>query len=79
MSKFFDIQSAKDSCEALHQAGVRGPLYRLIFKICATPALNTTVLQTAGYRNIWDYFVGRSRYNKSIYGWGGHTKVVEGG
>ena len=39
LKKFFDLQSAKDSCEALHQAGVRGPLYRLVYKICATNLL----------------------------------------
>ena len=39
LRKFFDLQSAKDACEALHQAGVQGPLYRLIYKICATNIL----------------------------------------
>ena len=39
LEKFFDRQSAVDSCAALHGAGVRGPLYRLIYKICAVNTL----------------------------------------
>ena len=35
LQKFFDIQSNKDAMEALHQVGVRGPLFRMVYKICA--------------------------------------------
>ena len=39
LRKYFDVQSAVDSCDALHQAGITGPLYRLIFLICAKNTL----------------------------------------
>ena len=38
--------------------------FPVIFKICVTPALNTSVLSAAGYRNIWGYFLGQSRNTK---------------
>ena len=38
--------------------------FPVIFKICVTPALNTSVLSAAGYRNIWGYFLGQSRKKK---------------
>ena len=45
-----------------------------LFKICIKPAFNIAELRKAGYRSIWAYFLGQSRYNKSLYGWGGHYK-----
>ena len=51
--------------------------FPVIFKICVTPAFNTSVLRAAGYKNIWGYFLGSSRYNSNVFGWGGHTR--EGG
>ena len=47
--------------------------FPVIFKLCVTPALNMTELKSAGYKNIWRYFVGQSAYNTSLYGWGGHS------
>ena len=59
---------------------VEKPLYDiqfpLIFKLCVTPALNVSELKSAGYRNIWRYFLGQSDYNTSLYGWGGHTREI---
>ena len=45
-----------------------------LFKICIKPAFNIAELRKAGYKSIWAYFLGQSRYNKSLYGWGGHYK-----
>ena len=49
--------------------------FPVIFKLCVTPALNVTELKSAGYRNIWRYFLGQSAYNTSLYGWGGHSSL----
>ena len=27
-----------------------------------------------GYKDTWGYFLGQSRFNKSLFGWAGHTK-----
>ena len=48
--------------------------FPVLFKICIKPAFNLKELQNAGYHSIWDYFTGQSRYDKSVYGWAGHTK-----
>ena len=46
--------------------------FPIIFKICLKPSLNLTLLHSLGYKNIKMYFLGRSKHNASIYGWGGH-------
>ena len=49
--------------------------FPLIFKICIKPAFNKAGLEETGYGygGIFRYFVGRSIFNTSIYGWAGHT------
>ena len=46
--------------------------FPIIFKICLKPALNLTFLHSVGYKTIKTYFLGRSKHNNSLYGWGGH-------
>ena len=47
--------------------------FPVLFKICIKPAFHTSELYKAGYQNIWNYFIGQSRFNESVFGWGGHT------
>ena len=50
--------------------------FPLDIKICAEPAFNESAITAAGYGDEWpyyEYFTGRSRYNRSIFGWAGHT------
>ena len=52
---------------------LRGEDFPLIFKICIQPAFNTTALEETGYGHLFKYFQGQSRFNKSVFGWAGHT------
>ena len=47
--------------------------FPVVFKICMNPSFNETELERVGYENIYFYFMGKSRFNGSIYGWSGHT------
>ena len=47
--------------------------FPLIFKICVQPAINKEALEEAGYKGTHGYFSGQSAFNKSIFGWAGHT------
>ena len=50
--------------------------FPLDIKICAEPAFDENAIGEAGYGNQYGqygYFTGRSQFNGSIYGWGGHT------
>ena len=50
--------------------------FPLVFKICVKPGFNNTALEEAGYNTTFgplEYFLGRSKYNRSSYGWAGHT------
>ena len=54
--------------------------FPVLFKICFKNAFNLENLQKSGYsteHGVWGYFTGASRFNKSLYGWAGHTP--EGG
>ena len=52
---------------------IQGDDFPLIFKICIQPAFNKTAIEETGYGHLFKYFQGRSRFNKSVFGWAGHT------
>ena len=43
--------------------------FPLVAKICVIPGFNQTALYEVGYVDTWDYFIGRSRLNYSLYDW----------
>ena len=45
-----------------------------IFKFCFKNGFNLEKLRASGYRNVLEYFEGRSKYNRSLFGWAGHTE-----
>ena len=51
--------------------------FPVIFKICPDPGFNITLLREEGYETRSGYFRGESQFNKSIYGWAGHTETCE--
>ena len=55
---------------------LRGEDFPLIFKICVQPAFNKSALEETGYSygKHFRYFQGKSMFNKSVFGWAGHTK-----
>ena len=46
----------------------------LTISICLKPGLNQTQLRSAGYSDEMFYTFGKSRYNTTHFGWGGHTE-----
>ena len=49
--------------------------FPLVFKICVKPGFNNSALEEAGYDSSFgplDYFIGKSKYNRSYHGWAGH-------
>ena len=58
---------------------LQGQNFPLIFKICPLPAFRgTAVFREVGYKTTHKYFLGRSMYNESIYGWAGHRNDSSG-
>ena len=51
--------------------------FPLVFKICFKAGFNTTVIEETGYDSPYYYFLGQSKFNRSIFGWGGHTNASE--
>ena len=49
--------------------------FPISFRICAYNLSSATrKYENVGYRYAYDFFRGRSMYNRSLVGWGGHTK-----
>ena len=51
--------------------------FPVVFKICMNPSFNETEAKSLGYTNTFNYFMGKSMFNDSIYGWAGHTEDGE--
>ena len=49
--------------------------FPLILKICFSPGINISAVEEAGYKSIYRYFYGQSKYNKSILGWAGYRNT----
>ena len=58
----------------LEESSLDSIQFPVLFKICIKSALDMEELNKAGYRSIWSYFIGQSKYNKSAFGWAGHTR-----
>ena len=48
--------------------------FPVIFKICFKNSFDLDKLKEVGYKSVWNYFKGESKFNDSIYGWAGHRK-----
>ena len=48
--------------------------FPLIFKLCFQQHNETKILQSLGYERIYMFYMGRSMYNSSLFGWNGHVK-----
>ena len=46
----------------------------VLFKMCFKNSFNLEKLEAAGYSSVWNYNAGVSKYNRSLFGWAGHTK-----
>ena len=53
--------------------------FPVVFKVCFKNSFNLEKVREAGYENVWNYFKGTSRFDSSVYGWGGHTENEEVG
>ena len=47
--------------------------FPILIKICVIPTYNMTALYEHGYADKYRFFLGKSRFNESTYGWAGHT------
>ena len=47
--------------------------FPVVFKMCFKNSFDLDQLKAAGYNSVWQYFQGVSRFNRSVFGWAGHT------
>ena len=67
-----DQISPSETVQHLEERSLDSIEFPVLFKICITPAFDTSELHKAGYKSIWSYFTGQSRHDESVFGWAGH-------
>ena len=63
----------KETLIGTHKVGFETIEFPLIFKICIKPGFDDAELRNLGYLNSFTYLGGQSKFNKSHFGWAGHT------
>ena len=51
----------------------------ILFKICINPGFNMEKIKEEGYSDEYGYFLGKSRYSNTTYGWAGHANTSNKG
>ena len=64
----------KETITESHRQSLHTMDFPVIFRVCTHPGFNTSQLRQFGYESITEYFSGRSSFNSSIIGWGGHSE-----
>ena len=60
----------------VYQVDLKNIDFPLTFKLCVTEREKSNErYENLGYKNDFNFFLGKSRYNKSLYGWNGHTEA----
>ena len=49
-------------------------VFPLIIRLCFKNSFDLTEIENAGYASVFNYFKGDSMYDKSLFGWAGHTR-----
>ena len=58
----------------VYDKDLRNIRFPISFRVCAEEAKPSRNYEKYGYNNQMEYFRGRSRYNKTLIGWAGHTE-----
>ena len=65
---FFDLPEVQVSKKPLEDID-----FPLVFRVCGNEIENgSKKYQDLGYNNVEDFFRGKSMFNQSLFGWGGH-------
>ena len=51
--------------------------FPVVFDFIVKPGFDVEKLNETGYKDELDYFFGRSKFNSSVFGWGGHGERGE--
>ena len=46
-----------------------------VFRLVIRPGIDVSKLHDLGYDSLEDYFLGKSRFNSNVIGWGGHNEI----
>ena len=69
----FGMMNPKTTLTGTQKVGFEEIDFPLVFKVCIKPGFNDRELRKFGYRNSFMYLLGMSMFNKSTFGWAGHT------
>ena len=69
---FFTLNPTLPSIE-IYEQDLKKVEFPLAFRVCVDEKTYDKYTKI-GYINDWEFFLGRSMYNKSMFGWNGHTE-----
>ena len=48
--------------------------FPVVIKICIQPAFDGDEIRKVGYKEVYHYFIGESKYDRRRFGWAGHQQ-----
>ena len=70
----YDLKYPKYPSIRIRKTELRNINFPVVFKFCIRDDKNTNNFQKLGYKGRIQAFIGSSMFNRSLFGWNGHTK-----
>ena len=70
----YDLKYPKYPSIRIRKTELRNIDFPLVFKFCIKDGKNKNIFQKLGYKGRYEAFVGSSMFNRSLFGWNGHTE-----
>ena len=70
----YDYLKPNHTVTESYKLGLNKMKFPIVFKICSVPGYDLSAISNAGYYGVYGFFDGKSHFNGSIIGWGGHTE-----
>ena len=70
----YDLKYPQYPSIRMRKTELRNIDFPLVFKFCVRDVKKTEKFQKLGYDSRYNAFIGKSKFNESLFGWNGHTK-----
>ena len=70
----YDLKYPQYPSIRMRKTELRNIDFPLVFKFCVRDVKKTEKFKKLGYDSSYNVFIGKSKFNESLFGWNGHTK-----
>ena len=72
----YNLQYPKYPSVRIYKKNLKDIEFPIAFKLCVIELNNNSIrYQKVGYKNEYDFFLGKSMFNENLFGWNGFTKT----